>query len=481
MNWGRENVSLLKSQIICWQNNFFLFWSGMIFFSRAVFAFEILLNLPNKIPQKIIPQQSIQTTSAHYTNMVKDHIPQPYPPDRINNTRSLPKLNISMSIKHILVVLLLASLFFSGVAAAEATSLTINVYDNSGSHSPIKDVKVVITKNNLDQTLYTNVDGMAKFASVEYQSTYSIAVSKDGYESQTFSLNINAMNKDYTVYLQKSNLVQIKVLNPDKSTPVSGAAITVDGLNVGTTNSAGVLHISMEKGAYHSILVTADSYESYTSSQYIETDQTSLTITLSKSYLAPLVLVYDTDKKPIATAAVIINGKTTVYTDEYGRAQLSKLTAGTYDLEVTKANFVPYSNEVTFSEDSSTVTVELAYETVAVTVLVVDNGNPVSGAYISLDNLITGVSDATGKFTTTMSPGKTVLFAATKDGYTSTPVSFQITAGQTNIVTLPVTQNFPTALVGGIIIVIVIVIVVVFLVKGRGGGKSGNHGRKGSF
>ena len=40
-----------------------------------------------------------------------------------------------MSIKHLVAVLLLASLLFCGIAAAaEATSLTINVYDNSAAH-----------------------------------------------------------------------------------------------------------------------------------------------------------------------------------------------------------------------------------------------------------------------------------------------------------------------------------------------------------
>ena len=389
-----------------------------------------------------------------------------------------------MSIKHLVAVLLLASLLFCGIAAAaEATSLTINVYDNSAAHDPVKDAKVVITKSgtSLSQTLYTTSDGIVEFPSVEYKSTYSVTVTKDGFDEQKFTIDINAMEKEYTVYLQKSNLVQVKVLNTDKSTPVAGAEISVDGLAMGTTNSAGVLHVSMEKGVYHNIQVTADSYETYTSSQYIETDQTSLTITLSKSYFSPRILVYDADNdmKPVSLATVIIDGKTVGTTDEYGRATLNDLTAGTYTLEVTKPNYNSYKNTVTFTEDSSDVIVELTYAVVPLTVLVVDGNNPVAGATIYIDNLVTGLTDTTGKFTKDVEPGKTILITASKDGYATQSISWSVTADQNNTVTVPITQNFPVALVGGIIAVIIIIGVVVFLVKAKG--SSDNRGRKGSI
>ena len=271
------------------------------------------------------------------------------------------------------------------------------------------------------------------------------------------------------------------MLKTDKSTPVAGAAISVDGLAMGTTNSAGVLHVSMEKGVYHNIQVTADSYETYTSSQYIETDQTSLTITLSKSYFSPRILVYDADNdmKPVSLATVIVDGKTVGTTDEYGRATLNDLTAGTYTLEVTKPNYNSYKNTVTFTEDSTDVIVELTYAVVPLTVLVVDGNNPVAGATIYIDNLVTGLTDTTGKFTKDVEPGKTILITASKDGYATQSISWSVTADQNNTVTVPITQNCPVALVGGIIAVIIIIGVVVFLVKAKG--SSDNRGRKGSI
>jgi len=414
--------------------------------------------------------------------MAKDHVHQPSPLNRINNTRSPPKLNISMSIKHLVAILLLTSLLLCGVvAAAETTSLTISVNDNSGSHDPIEDAKVVIVKSGTsrEQTLYTDANGIASFSSVDYQSTYSVTVTKEGFVERKSSVNINTKDKEYAVTLQSQ--IQIKVLNPDRSAPVAGATISIDGNRMGITNSNGILQVPMEKGVSHDIQVTADTYETYSSTQYIETGRTSLTITLSKSYFSPRVLVYDADndKKPISLATVIVNGKTVGTTDEYGRATLKDFTAGTYTLEVTKPNYNSYKKEVTFTEESSDVIVELTYAIVPLTILVVDGNNPVSGAAIYIDNLVTGITDATGKFTKDMEPGKTVLISVSKDGYTTQSVSWSITAGQTNTVTVPISQNFPVALVGGVILVIIIVAVVVFLVKGKR--KSGNRGRKGSF
>ena len=87
-----------------------------------------------------------------------------------------------MSIKHIIAGLLLLALF-CGTASATATTLTVNVYDNSAGNDPIQDAKVVITSSGLDQTIYTNADGTARFASVEYKSTYTVKITKDNYES----------------------------------------------------------------------------------------------------------------------------------------------------------------------------------------------------------------------------------------------------------------------------------------------------------
>lgn len=384
-----------------------------------------------------------------------------------------------MSIKHIIAGLLLLALL-CGTASATATTLTVNVYDNSAGNDPIQDAKVVITSSGLDQTIYTNSDGTARFASVEYKSTYTVKITKDNYESQQLSLYINTMDKNYAVYLQKSNMVQIKVQDPDKSTVVSGADVKVDGRSVGSTNSAGIIHVSMEKGSYHDIEVSADSYETYTTSQYIDTDQTSLVLTLSKSYYSPLILVYDPDKKPVSGATISIDGKIMGNTDSYGRAQLSKLTAGTYKLSVTKENFVTYDKTVTFSEEEATVTVDMVLDTVPVTIFTVDGTTPVSTAFISIDGTMIGFTDTTGKYETRLTPGKTVLINASKDGYTGSGYSYQVTSSGDHTVMLPLSPAVPYALIGGIVLGIIVILIVALLLKGNGRKRSGRGGNGGS-
>ncbi|MDR3102342.1 MAG: hypothetical protein LBU24_03825 [Methanocalculaceae archaeon] len=55
--------------------------------------------------------------------------------------------------KHLAAILLRGAPLFCGAVSAEATNLTINVYDSSAPLDPIKDGKVVITKDGLSQDI----------------------------------------------------------------------------------------------------------------------------------------------------------------------------------------------------------------------------------------------------------------------------------------------------------------------------------------
>lgn len=388
-----------------------------------------------------------------------------------------------MSIKHFVVILLLLVLC-CGTVSATATTLTVSVYDSNSGNDPIYDAKVTITYDGIDQVRYTDTDGEASFGNVEYQRSYTLKITKDNYDTYQTTLTINSMDKTYSVYLQKGNLIQVKVRDSSTLDAISGATVTVDGYNAGTTNSAGVIHVSMSKDAYHTIKVTSSTYETYSSSQYIDTDQTSLTVSLTRNYYTPLVLVYDADRVALGGASVSIDGKFAGYTDEYGRAQLTKQTAGTYKLTVTKDNFVSYEKSVTFSDDTLDIVVELEYATVPVTILTMDGNNPVTAAYISLDGTVTGFTDATGKYETKLKPGTSVVIAASKDGYSESSLTYQVTATGSNIVTLPLSPILRTEyiLAAGLAVIAVLLILILLKTGGRknrgkrGGGSSGSSG-----
>ncbi len=377
---------------------------------------------------------------------------------------------MNIMIKHTLAVLFLLFLLCGSVSAV-STTLTVNVFDNNANYDAVSGASVVITKGTVSNTLYTDVNGAAQFSGVEYEGVYTISVFKSGYISQTKTIIISTMPRSESVYLVSETPVSIKITD-ENGAAISGAVITIDGKEEGTTNGAGLLHVSIGKGAYHLITVSADSYDPYSSSQYIGTDQTSLTLSLGKSEFTPLILIYNEEKLPISGAAVYINQKIVSYSDTYGRAQLPTYSSGTYDLKIEKNGYVSYEQQIQFSADTPDIIVELNYSVVPLIISVTAHEKPIHGAIVYFDGTVKGITSVNGTYTTTVTPGTTLVLSASADGYTGTDVTYLVVAGSDNKVTISLSENLPTTMIGlaalGVIIVILILILIVTGKKRRG-------------
>lgn len=394
---------------------------------------------------------------------------------------------MNIMIKRILAVLLLL-LFLCGPVSAVSTTLTVNVFDNNANYDPVSGAHVVITKGTVTNTLYTDVNGAAQFSGVEYGGVYTLSVVKSGYISQTKTITISTMPRSESIYLVSQTPVSIKITD-ENGAAISGAVITIDGKEEGTTNGAGLLHVSIGKGAYHLITVSADSYDPYSSSQYIGTDQTSLTLSLDKSEFTPLILIYNEEKLPISGAAVYINQKIVSYSDTYGRAQLPTYSSGTYTLKIEKNGYVSYEQQIQFSADTPDIIVELNYSVVPLIISVTSHEKPIQGAIVYFDGTVKGITSVNGTYTTNVTPGTTLVLSASADGYVGNDVTYLVLAGSDNKVTVSLSENLPTTMIGlaalGIIIVILILILIVTSKKRRGNkskkSKSPASGRRDSL
>jgi len=164
---------------------------------------------------------------------------------------------MNIMIKRILAVVFLLFLL-CGAVSAVSTTLTVNVFDNNANYDAVSGASVTITKGTVSNTLYTDVNGVAQFSGVEYEGVYTLSVFKSGYISQTKTITISTMPRSESVYLVSETPVSIKITDKNGAA-ISGAVITIDGKEEGTTNGAGLLHVSIGKGAYHLITVSADS------------------------------------------------------------------------------------------------------------------------------------------------------------------------------------------------------------------------------
>ena len=369
-------------------------------------------------------------------------------------------------IKRILAVLFLL-LFLCGSVSAVSTTLTVNVFDNNANYDAVSGASVTITKSTITNTLYTDVSGIAQFTEVEYEGVYTMSVFKSGYITQTKTITISTMPRSESVYLVLDTPVSIKITD-DEGVAISGAVISIDGKEEGSTNSAGLVHVEIGKGAYHLITVSADSYDPYSSSQYIGTDQTSLTITLTKSQYNPLILIYNEAKLPISGAAVYINEKIVSYSDAYGRAQLPTYTSGTYDLRIEKDGYVSNEQEIQFSSETSDIIVELNYSTVPLIISVIAQDKYVQGAIVYFDGTVKGITSVNGTYTTTVKPGTTLVLSASADGYTGTDVTYLVLADSDNKVTLTLSENLPTTMIGiGALAAIIVILILILIVTGK--------------
>ena len=367
---------------------------------------------------------------------------------------------MNIMIKYTLAVLFLLFLLCGSVSAV-STTLTVNVFDNNANYDAVSGASVVITKGTISNTLYTDVNGAAQFSGVEYEEIYTLSVFKSGYISQTKTITISTMPRSESVYLVSETPVSIKITD-ENGAAISGAVITIDGKEEGTTNSTGLLHVSIVKGAYHLIAVSADSYDPYSSSQYICTDQTSLTLSLAKSEFTPLILIYNEEKLPISGAAVYINQKIVSYSDTYGRAQLPTYSLETYALKIEKNGYVSYEQQIQFSADTPDIIVELNYSVVPLIISVTAHEKPIQGAIVYFDGTVKGITSVNGTYTTTVTPGTTLVLSASADGYTETDVTYLVVAGSENKVIISLSENLPTTMIGlaalGVIIVILTLI-----------------------
>jgi hypothetical protein len=142
---------------------------------------------------------------------------------------------------------------------------------------------------------------------------------------------------------------------------------------------------------------------------------------------------------------------------------------------VEKDGYASYEQEIEFTSATSDIIVELNYTTVPLKIYVAANGKPVFGALVYFNGTITGITDEIGSYTTSVKPGTTIPISVSAEGYSESGVTYQVLADSDNKVTITLSENIPTTLIGlmalGIIIVLLILILVV-TGKNRRGKKS---------
>lgn len=182
--------------------------------------------------------------------------------------------------------------------------------------------------------------------------SYLVKVTADGYQDYSQEMYIGENAVLTTINLVRStSSVFLSVFDASKS-PVSGATVTLDGDEVGQTDSYGRYTFSSLVAGTHTITVTATGYSSWSKTIESTDEQTDLVAELSSVSVPVSVLVETADHAPLAGVAISVNGEAGGVTATDGTLSLD-LAPGTYNITGTLDGYVAASSVQQISTGSS--------------------------------------------------------------------------------------------------------------------------------
>ncbi|MBI4733485.1 MAG: carboxypeptidase regulatory-like domain-containing protein, partial [Rubrobacteridae bacterium] len=239
--------------------------------------------------------------------------------------------------------------------------------------------------------------------------------------------------------------------------PINSASVrlvnnTTGEIETTSTTSGGTCSLDLVAGVY-SLEVSKTGYNTNTGTVTIISGGSNFPITLSVATYAATFTVKDNYNYSIENAAIhLVNNATGAITDAVtdSSGQLTtSLIAGSYSLQITKADHSTLNDTITISTSGNTFLRTLTAITYASTFTVRNSGSsPISGASVSLTNTyngatFSGTTNASGQCTVNPIVG-TYTVVVTKTGYDTNTSTRTIASGGSNYtitLTAPATGN----------------------------------------
>jgi hypothetical protein len=358
-------------------------------------------------------------------------------------------------------------------------ALTVQLHDGD-TMDPVQGVNVTLEAAGSVRNVISDSNGTAGFV-VQVRTSYRIDTEAEHYQPASMVADAGITDKDIQIMLFRDDRFSIRVKDGESDTPLSGARIFVEGIEKGITDSKGILTLPMQRGNVYLFRVVLEGYQEYNGRQIVESDTAFLTLPLIKAPFTIFVSVYDEDNNPVEGALVLLDSAPLGTTSRYGRAILTNLTAGNYELDVQHTGFVPVRQSLHVAVQGEDIVIPLLYQKENVTIRTVEgSGTPVADVKISLNGEEAGFSSEEGTLPVMLRVNQPYLIMAEKEGYHQVVIEQEINASnKTTSFVIPMQQNFNWMFLGfaGIGIVAVIGLVLIFM--RRAGGRS--HGRRGGL
>ena len=257
---------------------------------------------------------------------------------------------------------------YSGSFTVDGASQTVTVpmldaggYDvlilvEDASENPIDGATVNIDGNNL----MTDNSGMVDL--ILPDGEYNYAVSKEGYANYDSQLIVNGDDLTENVLLQTLYTVQFEVKN-SQDVPIDNAQVAI-GDDVFSTNADGMVSIELTNGSY-TAEVSKTGYEDATKNFTVDNSNTTIPVVL---YPVPSTYsiyfnVEDEQNNPIEGAEIELSTDTVIgvySTNTDGETAFNDLPNGTYNYQVSAAEFEDTTGTVSVADGDEAVTVTMA-------------------------------------------------------------------------------------------------------------------------
>lgn len=290
------------------------------------------------------------------------------------------------------------------------------------------------------QPAVLNVNGSGQ-ATIKLKSgNYSYTVQKKGYDDLTGSFNVEGQGTfiQRTLVLRHYNVV-ITVLDSDNSSPVQGAAVSINSSSY-PTNERGQAVVSLQNGTYPYTVTKSGYYDGSSSVTVLDSDNSSV-ISLKARLYNVIMTVKNPLKEPIKGATVEINA-TSYQTQDNGEVSL-QLKNGTYPFTVVANGMDDYLGELeVVSADIPSFPVNMEYKKYDIVFTVqTDGGVAIENANIHINEKDYQTSQG-GLVTVRLSDGQ-YPYTVTKEGYVQTQGNVEVSGSNKNVLAqlTPISYN----------------------------------------
>lgn len=206
------------------------------------------------------------------------------------------------------------------VFLTEKKKITFYVY-NSKTNQPISSVSIILTSNNINDTLITDNSGNKQIY-LEPAPEYTLLVSKDGYVSQSLNYKVSDINtKDVIkIPLVKINELTLFVYDSKTKLPIDSATILIEKSNSTNenyiTDKSGKHLIKVEPKTGYKLIVNRNNYKgdtlSYSDVELDKMEVMNIPLIRKNIIITLIGNVYkDKDKKPFFNANITLRDTVT--------------------------------------------------------------------------------------------------------------------------------------------------------------------------